>query len=51
MNYGKDPAPPFNVGCLYLKITAIATQHCLGGGGLQGQARGAKRDHNDEIGG
>ena len=24
---GKDPAPPFNVACLFPKITAIAAQH------------------------
>jgi len=36
---------------LFLKITAIAAQHCLRGRGLKGQARGAKRDHSDEIGG
>jgi len=51
VNCGKDPAPPFNLVCLYLTITAIAKQHCLGVRGLKGQARKAKRDHSEEIGG
>ena len=50
----KDPAPLSNVTCLYHEITAIAAQHFFfgggGGGGLKRQARGAKRDHSDEIG-
>ena len=35
---------------MFRKITAIATQHYVGErGGINGQARRAKRDHNDEL--
>ena len=47
----KRPCSPSNVASLDLEITAIAEQHCLGGGALKGQARGAKREHRDEKAG
>ena len=51
----KRPCSPSNFASLDLKITAIAEQHCLGGGALggalKGQARGAKREHRDEKAG
>ena len=38
----KDPAPQFNVACLFLKITAIAVQHCLGVRGADMRRGGQK---------
>ena len=54
-NCGKDSAPPFNVACSFPKITAIAAQHCLEGGGGVGEGADGQdkrvKDHSDEIGG
>ena len=34
-NVEKKPALPFNVACFFRKITAVATQHCLGERGTE----------------